>query len=242
MDTVSRPKLALALVQEPPVGKNGRVQADGWRVVAKNNCRAAVLVNQGIHYWALDQFTHRDSSAVCVKIYDNKSKRHKSVYMASIYLDRNFDTITDDLKNLVEYCCLKGVPLIVGIDSNAHNMAWGSSENNKRGEELEEFLLENDLFLLNRGDKPTYVSGDSKTHIDLTIANRQAVDIGIDNWEVLDRATASENKYISFKIGEFTPFQREFRNFKKAKWMEYKQTLDQNILELVEITSPSIWT
>ncbi len=202
MDAVSRPKLALALVQEPPVGKNGRVQADGWRVVARNNCRAAVLVNQGIHYWALDQFTHRDSSAVCVKLYDKKTKQYKSVYLASIYLDIKFDTITNNLKNLVEYCSQKGVPLIAGIDSNAHNTVWGSPENNTRGEELEEFLLENSLFLMNRGGKPTFVTDYSKTHIDLTIANRQAVDIGIDNWEVLERMTGSDHKYISFRMGE----------------------------------------
>ncbi len=171
MDAVSKPKLALALVQEPPVGKNGRVQADGWRVVAKNNCRAAVLVTQGIHYWALDQFTHRDSSVVCVKLYDKKTKQYKSVYLASIYLDIKFDTITNDLKNLVEYCSQKGVPLIAGIDSNAHNTVWGSPENNTRVEELEEFLQENNLFLMNRGYKPTFVTKHSKTHIDLTIAN-----------------------------------------------------------------------
>ncbi len=94
------------------------------------------------------------------------------------------------------------------------------------------------MFLLNRGGKPTFVTKHSKTHIDLTIANRHAVDIGIDNWEVLDRATASDHKYISFKIGEFTPFQREFRNFKKANWMEYKQILDQNPLEVVEVKTP----
>ncbi len=133
MDAVSKPRLALALVQEPPVGKNGRVQADGWRVVAKNNCRAAVLVNQGIHYWALDQFTQRDSTAVCVKLYDKKNKQYKSVYIALIYLDINFDTITIDLKNLVEYCSQKGVPLILGMDSNAHKTVWGSPVNNKRG-------------------------------------------------------------------------------------------------------------
>ncbi len=72
----------------------------------------------------------------------------------------------------------------------------------------------------------------------MTIANRHALHISIDNWEVLDRATASDHKYISFKIGEFTPFQREFRDFKKTKWTVYKQLLDQNSLEVVEVSTP----
>ncbi len=94
------------------------------------------------------------------------------------------------------------------------------------------------MFLVYRGDKPTYVTDDSKTHIDVTIANRHAVDICIENWEVLDRATVSDHNYISFKIGEFTPFQGVFRNFKKAKWTIYKQLLDQNPLEVVKVSIP----
>ena len=136
VDVVPKPKVALALVSEPPVGRDGRVRAEGWGVVAKDNGRAAVLINQGVHYWALEQFTHKDSAAVCVKIYDTKNEQYKSVYIASIYLDIKLDTISNDLKNLVEHCCRRRIPLIVGMDSNAHSTAWGALENNKRGEEL----------------------------------------------------------------------------------------------------------
>ncbi len=96
VDVTLAPKTALALVQEPPVGKDGKVRADGWRVVAKNKARAAILINQGVHYWALEPFTHRDSSAVCVKLYDKKNDKTRSVYIASVYLD----ILSDALKTL----------------------------------------------------------------------------------------------------------------------------------------------
>ncbi len=123
----------------------------------------------------------------------------------------------------------------MGLDNNAHNILWGSKEDNKRGEILEDFLTEHNMLVLNRGDRPTFDNRESQTHIDLPISNKEAYNMKIESWEVLQRQSFSDHKYISFKVGEFTPFQRKYRNFKKAKWIEYKQILEQNPVEVVEL-------
>ncbi len=57
------------LVCEPTPNKMHEAVAQGWRVAGKDNCGVAELINHGVHCRALKQFTHKDSTAVCVKIY-----------------------------------------------------------------------------------------------------------------------------------------------------------------------------
>ena len=227
-------QVAAVLVQEPVISRDGVARAEGWNVIAKPKSRAAILVNKTVNFWPVEKFLSRDSSAICLKIKD-KHKREKILYLASMYLDIEKAVISDDLKNTVEYCRLKRIPLVIGLDSNAHCTAWGSPKDNKRGEILEEYLLQNEMTVLNRGDRPTFDNGTSQTHIDITVANKEAVDFNIEGWEVLNKRTLSDHKYISFSIGEFSPFKREFRNFKKANWVDFKMVLDQNTVECVNV-------
>ena len=45
------------------------------------------------------------------------------------------------LIDLVEYAKSKKISIIVSADSNAHNLVWGSTDNNTRGEELLDFII-----------------------------------------------------------------------------------------------------
>ncbi len=112
------------------------------------------------------------------------------------------------------------------MDSNAHSHEGGSDEDNDRGTALSEYFDQNQLYVMNKGDKPTFMTKRSKSIIDLTVANSSAVDLSIEGWEVLDTHNFSDHKYIKFSVGEYTPFKKCFRNFKKANWEYFKANLD----------------
>jgi len=54
-------------------------------------------------------------------------------------------------------CRAEGTHLIVGCDANSHHTSWGSTNNN-RGESLFNYITANELDIMNRGNKPTFVT------------------------------------------------------------------------------------
>ncbi len=57
------------------------------------------------------------------------------------------------------------------------------------------------------------MGGGKKIMNDITIVNRLALlDLNVEDWEVLDHENFSDHKYISYSVGQYTPFKREFRN------------------------------
>ena len=86
---------------------------------------------------------------------------------------------------LVRECKKRKLPLIVGMDSNAHSSMWGAEDTNNRGRELEEIFFELDLVVLNQGSEYTFDTGNRKSIIDVTVANRFAIEKwNLDDWRV----------------------------------------------------------
>ena len=82
----------------------------------------------------------------------------------------------------------KKLPLIVGMDSNAHSSMWGAEDTNDRRRELEEIFFEHDLVVLNQGREYTFDTGNRKSIIDVTVANGFAIEKwNLDDWEVHNR-------------------------------------------------------
>ena len=54
------------------------------------------------------------------------------------------------------YWVNENLRLIVGLDTNAHHTACGSTNFNGRGESLHEFLNSMKLEILNQGNEPTF--------------------------------------------------------------------------------------
>ncbi len=79
-----------------------------------------------------------------------------------------YDLLTkldSDLKEIKPYY------LIIGGDTNAKSSLWFSSTNNRRGDELVEFIVQNNLTILNNSSKPTFMSSFGQSNIDLTLVN-----------------------------------------------------------------------
>lgn len=87
--------------------------------------------------------------------------------------------------------------LIIGSDVNAHSRIWGDKKKDARGKRVYEFLLENNLILLNTGSKATFRCGTKTSIIDLTICSKRIYKY-LNNWKVLEDDSYSDHSYLSF--------------------------------------------
>ncbi len=128
----------------------------------------------------------------------------RTVYCAAVYSDINLTVRLQKFVQLLEFCDSKRIPLIVGADSNAHSVLWGSEETNKRGEELEELILRFNLNVANTGGKYTFSTLRENSIIYITLVNSSTSNsLFPRNWRVLPEESFSDHKYLIFELGEF---------------------------------------
>ena len=187
---------SVQLLQEPPYRRGGVASLEARHLISYSHSsggdpeqrpRAAIRVSKNLVSVAMEQFWSRDLTVCLIKGTD------LSVVFASLYCDiQRKPAIENNFERLVKYCKEKSLPLIVGADSNAHSTYWGPSQN-RRGQEFEDFIAENELFVLNDGIKPTFIQGNRRSWIDVTLRNKFALDknLGV-NWCVEDEFSFSE--------------------------------------------------
>jgi hypothetical protein len=100
----------------------------------------------------------------------------KKFYSVSMYFDRGRDIEEDtrQLEKVLDYT--KGNGVIIAVGSNARSKMWHDTIPNQRGKILEEFLICNDLYVMNEAtETPTFQSNRGSSHTDLTITNSKLV-------------------------------------------------------------------
>jgi hypothetical protein len=100
-----------------------------------------------------------------------------------------------ELEKLVMECMAGRTHLIIGCDANAHHTSWGSSDNNNRGESLFNYIMANGLDIMNRANRPTFVTTNRQAVIDIMIATLYAGNF-IKDWHVTDEVSCSDHRYI----------------------------------------------
>ena len=122
------------------------------------NPRAAIITSKNLNILKLDNLSTKDCAVAILKTSNEQS------VLASIYMDIKKAVDTPWLRNLFDYCNKKQLPLIICTDTNAHSSLYGNSTN-KRGEELEDIIINNSLFVENVGLSPTLKAGSVVYHI-----------------------------------------------------------------------------
>ena len=121
---------------------------------------------------------------------------------------------------------LKGYPLILAMDSNAHSSLYGL-ETNKRGEDLEDFIFKHNLEIENTQGEATFITrrGENifKSCIDITLT-KDLVN-PLKNWRVDRKFNGSDHFTIRYEVGEHEESVEKFRNFRKADWEEFTKIL-----------------
>jgi hypothetical protein len=104
----------------------------------------------------------------------------------------------------VRYCESENLYLIVGCDSNPHHVAWGSTNCNGRGEALMEYLNSSSLEILNRGNKPTFCSGNRQEVFDITLGSCRLLE-SINAREVASEPSLSDHRQLLFTLQGSVP-------------------------------------
>ena len=135
--------------------------------------RAAIAIHNQLldKGWELTQFTTSDQVAIKLRVDGVET------VIVSSYMDGRpgMAAPPKDLTRVVEYAKHNGLlPIIIGSDTNCHHYVWGNPTNDRRGDDLLDYMDCNGLSWANRGTTPTFVNSRGQSSIiDLTITNEK---------------------------------------------------------------------
>ncbi|XP_037930262.1 uncharacterized protein LOC119664997, partial [Teleopsis dalmanni] len=217
--------IALGLIQEPWVfdgqirglnTKSGKLVYDRSIAVP----RAAILIGGDVKYLPLTNFISRDLAAVLVEVPTLGGAT--DIVMASAYFPGDEVTIPpSEVQQLINFCKSTGRQLILGCDANAHHTVWGSSNDNKRGEYLLDYIMTVGLSIANKGSKPTFINAIREEVLDLTLCTR-GIEESIWNWRVSDEVSLSDHQHIRFEIPSISEKQDKVYRPRKTNWLRYR--------------------
>jgi hypothetical protein len=157
--------------------------------------KAAIIYTKlsGIKGMILEKFSN-ELTIWSVLTIDNQDIHLCSAYMPpSTAIEPILDHLNDSIKEIIPK------NLLICCDSNAKSNVWYSTTNNIRGDQILEFVLKNDLKILNNSTEPTFFTPHGQSHIDLTLTNISS-DI-INDWKVHSSVESnSDHCYITFEI------------------------------------------
>lgn len=215
---------SIVLVQEPwTIGENicGRLPHTSLHIGVCNGLRPrAVIYTRGVRAWKLVTLSGRDLVAVQVKSPDGQD-----IVLASAYMAAEKPAPTQEVRDLVAFCEQRDLPLIIGSDCNSHNTVWGSTDTNPRGDDLFEFLIQSNITWLNRGTEPTFVTRARAEVLDITLVNSKALNL-TSEWEVGREFSASDHRYIHFKVTKVAREVSHFRPVRRTDWNVFISELE----------------
>lgn len=199
LDNLLSCKFDIALICEPPTGKQGLVLATPnytcFQKKTSDKVKAAILVSKSYEGLLLSE---SNSNNVFVD-FEFQSRR---LTLASIYFEPNGE-IEEQTPTLSDFLEQNTGHIIVGGDFNGHSTTWNSPTTNSRGEAIDTLLSANNLHLQNTDNtkptyKPSYRPG-VETIVDLTATSSGVVEF-ISDWHVSDKVTLSDHQAIRFNL------------------------------------------
>ena len=195
-------KIMIPPVENPMVGiiiKNRSIQALDINCEGSGHLQAAQLSLPGLSFYVINAyFQHSDS----------------------------FETRTE-LLNSIEALLIKigtNEKVLICADFNAKSTFWHSPITDTHGENIEIFINQHDLAVLNRpGFPPTFSTIYGSSYIDASISTQNFTAL-IHNWKVIDNLTMSDHNTISFEIWSdksrtpLSEFPCSRYNLKTANW------------------------
>ena len=193
--------------------------------------RAAIVVNnEHLDTILIKQLSDEDT--VVLEIIH----RGLRMIIASLYFDitRHIDSDLRKIEKIVQHA--KGAGALIAIDSNSRSSLWHDVITNKRGRILEEFLLNQQLYILNEeSQQTTFRSSRGASNIDITVTNGRLLST-VTDWEISDQDSCSDHSIIRYVIRQRTAPRLSINN-DEARYKvndEGKQKFQENLLRLTE--------
>jgi hypothetical protein len=122
------------------------------------------------------------------------------------------------------------------MDSNCRSSSWHDIITNERGRILEEFLLSQQLYILNEeSHQTTFRSTRGASNIDITITNGRLLRT-VTDWKICDQESCSDHSIIRYEIGQRAA-PRLGKNKHKARYKVNKvgrQKFQENLIRITE--------
>ena len=222
----------VVLLQEPNTTFLRSLNAHGKVFCAtglRRHIRSAIfLKNTSLDLTIVPQFTSPDFVTVQIE--------GQATMLCSAYLDINKEVWPDILQNLTAHCRRKRIKLVLGLDCNAHSALWGCDTSNGRGDDLDERIIQNGLFVHNVGTTPTFSSHLGESIIDITLSTSPSMVTG---WTVSDDPSLSDHRIVEFQVNHIEPGpERLIRNMKNVNWSE----LATEVGKTVPHSRPALWS
>ena len=130
-------------------------------------------LSRDIVAWYIESLSTRDITVIQTKI------KSRETLIASVYLDITLkEVIPDSLTAVMKYAKDKRLAILLCIDSNCHSSSFGTDDN-KRGEVLDDFIAVHNLKIENKGTEYTFETTLASTIIDITLSDKLAVSVTV---------------------------------------------------------------
>ena len=227
--TFIKSKLDIALLQEPWAYNNKvlGMPTQKCKLVydsSQLSPRTAILVNTNMRFVPITEFIDNDIVAIMLEVPTTKGKT--ILYAASAYFPGDVDDIPPPkVAAFISYCRRQNKAFIIGCDANAHHTIWNSTDTNKKGESLLEFISQHDIDICNRGSSPTFTNSIREEVLDLTLCN-SALSERMQNWHVSDEISMSDHNHILFDYIANDLLDETYRDPRKTNWEIYSSTIE----------------
>ena len=200
----------------------------------ENHFRTAICHSNDMNMWEVPQFTNSDVTTCIWR--PSSLPSCKEIYLISAYWAGGDTEIPKLLVEVVEFCQRDNIKFLCGIDSNAHSSWWANKRTDRRGEKLEDFLIEQNLYLLNQGQTSTFKSAVGQSKIDITFCSA-SIQRNIKDWKVWTNYSGSDHRIIHMNFEPEGENRRWTRNLKKCNWPIFESDLEKDWPE-----EPVSWT
>ena len=183
--------------------------------------RAAIFAHKSLNIWPVHSLMDRDNAC---GIWDTKDKSIGKILLISSYWDCTFKRFPKKLLEALQYSKTNKIPVLLGIDSNAHSIIWGSPRTDARGAFIENLFPQMDLNILNTGNIPTFIEGNRSSHIDITAVSSQLLP-KINEWYVDLSYSHSDHRVLCTSIDMVKPKVRYKRSTRYTEWDKFHRDM-----------------
>lgn len=193
--------------------------------------RAAIAVNNNhLGTILIKQLSDEDTVVLEITFSDLK------MIIASLYFDitRHIEIDLRKIEKITQHA--KGAGVLIAIDSNSRSSSWHDTITNERGRILEEFLLSQQLYILNEeSHQTTFRSTRGASNIDITVTNVRLLST-VTDWEISDQESCSDHSIIRYVMGQRTaPHLGKNKDETRYKVNNVgKQKFQENLIRLTE--------
>ena len=223
-DIWSKAKPTIALLQEPYTGNTGKplgIPSSFECYYGGSNARSAIIAHK-CNLLFCPPYSGGDVTTCQITL-----EGGEEVYLVSVYCDSQILEVPCEVIKLLREN--RGANFLICLDTNAHSPMWGGDETNIRGEMMEEFIIANNLVVVNKGKGATYIKGPVRTIIDVTLASRKVWQ-KVDNWRVAGALHFSDHKRLYFNLKtESGPVEKRWVT-RSADWNRFQELMAEKSL------------